>query len=234
LPLFLTILLLTSCPAAVRAAQPLSDATPPAANKPVAAEADKPAAAEQTPGQAKKKAVPTNYASIVQQRPGQNTLVIDYLWKVHDKTSVEVRLVPTDEAESAIVAPLYFLSEYLRGDVPKKVYHCLDAGGDHDVIESFTKDKTEFRVVGLRNSLGRPAVMVVPRDMAVKKHGKEAEFVPSLRAVFLTLDCWAVNDRMLTLDVPREGFSKPGQLHVWFMRGERVLWEEAVAWPGRK
>ena len=42
-----------------------------------------------------------------------------------------------------------------------------------------------------------------------------------------------VPDTVCPLDLPRDSFSQRGQLHVWFLRGGRVLWEETVAWPGK-
>ena len=115
----------------------------------------------------------------------------------------------------------------------KKVYHCLDGADDSDMVDSLLLDKIDFHIIARRNSLGRPAVLVVPEDKATKLHGKEAEFTAAIRAVFPLLDAWAVNDRLLTLDLPRDSFSQRGQLHVWFLRGSRVMWEETVAWPGK-
>jgi len=37
---------------------------------------------------------------------------------------------------------------------------------------------------------------------------------------------------MLNLDLPPEYFAEPGMLFVWFLRGEKVLWQEVEAWPG--
>ncbi len=177
-------------------------------------------------------AAATSFASIVRQRSGLRTLAIDYPWKIHRDASVEVRLVTDDNAASALVSPLYFVSEYFKGDVARKVYHCLDAAADRERSESFLQDKTEFKIIGRRNSLGRAAVLVNPQDKSKRLHGKEPHFVASSKAIFLLLDCWAVNDKLLTLDLPRESFAKSGQLHVWFLRGGRALWEETLAWPG--
>ena len=53
-------------------------------------------------------------------------------------------------------------------------------------------------------------------------------------AAYLQLDNWAVNNETLTLDLAREEFAKPGTLYVWFFRGDRVVWEEQIRWPGYK
>ena len=151
----------------------------------------------------KKKPIPTNFVSIVSGRAGTQTLVIAYPWKIHQQASVEVRLLTGEHAEGTIVTPLYFTSEYFKGQMWKKIYHCLDGAADSDMADSLLLDKIDFHIIARRNSLGRPAVLVIPEDKATKLHGKEAEFTAALRAVFPLLDAWAVNDRLLTLDLPR-------------------------------
>ena len=182
----------------VRADPPEETATPAAA----------PAAAKQ--------ANRTSFVSLVRAR-GQQTLMIDYRWKLHPDASVEVRLLPAD-AGAATVSPLYFVSEYLKGDVSRKVFHCLDAADTREAVESFTEDKIDFQVIGLRNSLGRPAVLVLARDVPPPSHGKQSKPVESPKAVFVLLDCLALGDHSLSLDLPRDRFAQAGLLHVWFLR----------------
>ena len=79
--------------------------------------------------------------------------------------------------------------------------------------------------MGAKNSLGRTAVSVVPYN-----EGEDPEQRPG--AVFLQLDAWSINDHSLSLDLPREVFKAKGTLFVWFLRGEKVLWEERISWPG--
>ena len=50
--------------------------------------------------------------------------------------------------------------------------------------------------------------------------------------VFPQLDVWAVDEGHLNFDLPPDVFEKPGKLFVWFLRGNRLLWEEQVDWPG--
>ena len=158
--------------------------------------------------------------------------MIDYRWKLYPATSVEVRLVAPDDTKG-IVVPLYFVSEYFRGDVSRKAFHCLDGAEQRETVESFVKDKIDFEIVGRRNSLGRPAVLVLPHEQVEKRPGsKEAEVVPDPRAVFLMLDSWSLGDRTLSLDLPPEGFSQAGLLHVWFSCVDRAVWEETIPWPG--
>ena len=101
---------------------------------------------------AAKQANRTSFVSLVRAR-GQQTLMIDYRWKLHPDASVEVRLLPAD-AGAATVSPLYFVSEYLKGDVSRKVFHCLDAADTREAVESFTEDKIDFQVIGLREFAG--------------------------------------------------------------------------------
>jgi hypothetical protein len=165
---------------------------------------------------------------------GRQTLAIQYRWKVHENASVEVRLVPAERAEGTFVLPLDFVGQYLSSrtkpksyetDLQQKVYRCLDRAGDEGQTETFEKDKMGFRIIGQRNSLGRPAVYVLAYN-AGKPPQERADIV------FLHLASWAVADDRLSLDLPPEIFGKPGKLFVWFLRGNRLLWEEQVPWPG--
>jgi hypothetical protein len=124
-----------------------------------------------------------------------------------------------------MVVPVNFVGEHFKGKVQERVYKCLDGAGDLAVTDSFTKDKMVYKIIGERNSLGHPSVHVLPYN----EGGAPADRPDS---VFLQLDTWAVNDRLLSLDMPREVFGKRGTLFVWFFRGDRLLWEEKVDWPG--
>jgi hypothetical protein len=166
----------------------------------------------------------TSFATALKGRGGQRTLLIEYLWKAHRNGSVEVRMA-ADASAAASLSPFYFVGDYLKGPVTVKVDRCLDRADDLGGAESFTKDKMDFKIIGQKNSLGKPSVMVIPSPVGMNPAKRPA-------AVFLALESWAVNDRMLTLDLPRDLFAKPGTLQVWFLRGEKVLWEERVAWPG--
>jgi hypothetical protein len=178
-----------------------------------------------------KKGNATSYVSLVKDRSGRPTLMINYRWKLYPATSVEVRLAAPDEAPAKVV-PLFFVREYFQGDVSRKVFHCLDEAEQRETVESFLKDNMDFHIVGRRNSLGRPAVLVAPRDKVAKAPGAPPDFVPSPKAAFLLLDCWSLGDRTLSLDLPPENFTAAGLLHVWFLRSDHVLWEETLPWPG--
>ncbi|MGD0899647.1 MAG: hypothetical protein ABR915_17590, partial [Thermoguttaceae bacterium] len=206
----------------------LSAAEPPREAAPVA---ENPAAPPPHTGKLSLKTHPT-LVTVIEGRGGRKTLAIEYRWKVHAGASVEVRLVPADRAEGTFVTPLDFVGEYLKSssppkaaeaDLQRKIYHCLDRAGDEGLTETFEKDKMAFRIVGRRNSLGRGAVSVLAYPV-----GKTPEERADI--VFLELSSWAVADDRLNLDLPPEVFAKRGTLFVWFLRGNRLLWEEQVGW----
>jgi hypothetical protein len=187
------------------------------------------------------------YTSIVQDRPGQQTLVVHYRWKAHARASIEVRLVPPQRAEKVMVSPLYFYGDYFKGKAEEKFYRCLDAA-ERGATDSFLKDKIDFKIVAERNSLGRAAAVVLPfNPKAPRDRGNEDTWNrPTI--LFPLLAPWAIDDRTLALDLPRDvpykaesdelekrlqAFSRPGRLHVWFLRGDKVLWEDQLDWPGQ-
>jgi hypothetical protein len=173
---------------------------------------------------------------------GQQILAVHYPWKACTKPSVEVRLVPDkpakpdNESKPAKLnevkaneppVPTYFVGQFMKGDKEDKVYEILTQASDRPHDWSFTQDKTVYRVVGTKNLLGMGAVHVLsyPEDSTPDK---------SPAATFLELSSWAIDNKKLSLELPRAAFSQSGTLHVWFLRGETVLWEDQVAWPGFK
>ena len=163
--------------------------------------------------------------AVVKEHTGRQVLAIHYPWKVHEKASIEVRLMPGKRAEGTSVVPVFFVAEHCKGELKQKLYRYLDAAADTGITDSFTKDKMVYQIVAERNSLGRPSLHVLPYN-----EGSTPDQRPG--AVFLQLDCWAINDRMLSLDMPRDVFVKSGKLSVWFLRGDKVVWEEKIDWPG--
>ena len=166
------------------------------------------------------------YIDVISDRGGHHTLVINYRWRLHPRASVEVRMIPAERAAGgARVVPVFFVSEQLKGEVEKKVHRSAERGNEVATTESFTKDKMVYKITGERNSLGRTAVSVLPYN---------EEETPADRpgAVFLQLDDWGLTDDLLYLDMPHEAFAAPGTMFVWFLRGERLIWEAKVPWPG--
>ena len=165
---------------------------------------------------------------------GQKTLTINFRWSLYPKALVEVRLLPDPEgkganaeAKGATVTPIYF-SEQLTAKVRDDLYDCLDHPGEGGRTHSFTKDKIVYKMMGRRNSLGNQGVRVEVHREGTKGPGKH------LGTVYLQLDTWAVDQESFSLDLARDEYAKPGTLFVWFFRGDRLVWDEQIRWPGYK
>jgi hypothetical protein len=163
--------------------------------------------------------------SIVRQVTGQRALMIDYPWQVHAKPSVEIRLVTGDQADTSAVRPLFFVAEMMKGEVLVKVQQCLQAAFEAGTTRQVSKDGVDLDILGRRNSLGQPAVCVAART-------KKDDPAPGVSGVFCLLDSWAKDRHTLCLDLPQEYFDKPGDLYIWFLRGDTVLWRDRADWPG--
>jgi len=171
------------------------------------------------------------HLSLFELEEGLPLLVVDYPWKVHAKTSIEVQLVPSG-AEPGRIEPFLFRHRFFHGGVLVAAYECLDEAARSPASITFTEDETDWEIVGGRNDLGRPAIRVLRRYSAEDRRSLGGD--PGALAVFLFLEHWAVRPDRLHLELPARDFAGPGTLHVWFLRGERVLWTETLAWPGRK
>lgn len=170
-------------------------------------------------------------------------LLISYPWKVHRRPSVEIRLVTGKEGDTAAVRPLFFLSDYMKGEVTVAVYRCQDEAAGAPVRESLTEKEVGFEILGRRNSLAKPSVCVVHRFAADEPPPGTAADEPTpdatadepaygTAAVYCLLPAWAINKRLLRLDLPRQDFAKPGKMHVWFLREGTIVWKETLDWPG--
>jgi len=186
------------------------------------------AAAEAPPSDppATRRSESVSCVSVVQRRDGDRVLVVSYPWKLHLRPSVEVRLVTGKDPGPAVVRPLFFVKQYMKGEVPAILYRCEDKAASRRVRESVKAEGDDFEVVGRLNRLERPAVCVVHRF-------PEDQPAPGVTAVFCLLSPWAINERLLHLDLPQGDFAKPGTLYVWFLRDDAVLWREVVQWPGQ-
>ena len=162
---------------------------------------------------------------IIPERSGLKTLIIHFRWSLFPNASIELRLVPSLESKGATVAPIYF-SEHLKGTVREALYTCLDHLGEGGRTHSFTKDKMVYNIIGRRNSLGNQGVHV-------QVHPEDSDaLAANPAAAYLQLDTWAVDAETLSLDMARDEFAKSGTLFVWFFRGDKVVWEEQIRWPG--
>ena len=167
----------------------------------------------------------TSYVSILKEGPGRRVLVINYPWRVHAKPSVEVRLVTKEDADPSGIRPLFFVKDYLKGQVLLDVYRSQDEGAGAGASRGLRENQIDLKILGRRNSLGKPSVC------AARKAPSDGP-APGAVAAFCLLPSWSINKSWLQLDLPREYFAEPGKLYVWFLRDGRVLWEETENWPG--
>ena len=151
-------------------------------------------------------------------------VAIHYPWARHEKPCVEVRLLEATP-EAAQSRPLYFLTEYMKGTNLVAIYRCEELSEELPAATQFTRDGVDFLVEGRRNLLGRPSVLV---------RARAAEPGPryGTRAVFCMLHAWAIDGKLLYLELPPGDFGQPGQIEVIFYRGEDILWQEMAEWPG--
>jgi hypothetical protein len=167
----------------------------------------------------------TRGVSLGRRPSGEPFLAIHYPWKVHAQPSVEVRLVTGEDPDPSGIRPLFFIKEFMKGEVSVKIYRAEDEAAGAGAKLPLKEKEIDFEILGRRNSLGKPAVCVarrVPGD----------DPAPGTGVVFCRLPSWSVNKRLLWLDLPREYFAEPGKIHVWFLRADKVLWAEQVDWPG--
>ena len=205
------------------------------------------------PARRKTGARPTSM-DIIPVPGGQKTLTIHCRWSSFPEASIEVRLVPGPAASKRVsVSPINF-SEHLKDKVREALFTCLDHTGEGGRTYSFTKNQITYTMIGRRNSLGNQGVHVqvqpeggdtrpqspakpLPAGASVKGPPPPADMDspdPNPAAAFLQLDTWAVDRDTLSLDLARDEFAKSGTLYVWFFRGDRVVWEEQIRWPGYK
>jgi hypothetical protein len=234
--------------------QPVADqapAQPKADAEKADADADAEKADAEQPKQPKSGARPTSMA-IISEPDGLKTLTIHFRWSLFPNATVEVRLVPDPVPKGVEVAPVYF-SEHLKGTVRDALYKCLDHPGEGGKTHSFTKDKIVYKMIGRRNSLGNQGVHVQVRPEEGEKLQRSPPKTPldarvqapprlddsdkdkteeKPAAAYLQLDTWAVDPETLSLDLARDEFPKAGKLFVWFFRGDQIVWEEQIRWPG--
>jgi hypothetical protein len=168
-----------------------------------------------------------SYVSLAKRRDGNQALVISYPWRVYRRASVEVRLVTGKDPGPAVVRPLFFVKQYMQGTIAATLYQCEDKATNARLRRTVTAEGVKFEVVGERNRLERPAVCAVHRF-------PDGQPAPGVGAVFCLLSPWAINERLLYLDLPQEDFAQLGTLYVWFLRDDAVLWREVLPWPGYK
>jgi len=173
----------------------------------------------------------TNYVSIESPAGGEPMLVVRYPWTKHKDPSVEVRTYVEGEVESLRVRPLHFRHDFMTPEISKAVYDCQTSAESVRTLIDFDMREIEFVGLGDRNQLGRAAVCLTCRTKVLKPN---RELFPDLarRAAFPLLASWAVDDETLFLSLPDLNFAEPAKMRVFFLRGDTIVWSEAVKWPG--
>jgi hypothetical protein len=182
---------------------------------------ENPASAE-----AEKSSAP-NYVSINRSSSGENMLLVKYPWSTHAKASIEVRLVTEKKDYSARAKPTRFMANYFNAETAKHVFRLEDEALKRPANEKIEAGGMKWDIIGHSNHLGQAAVWIV------NKLDPEND-ATGAAAVLCKPDPWSINDRTLLIDLPREFFDKPGKMYVWFLRGDQILWQNEVMWPGRR
>jgi hypothetical protein len=167
------------------------------------------------------------FVSVDKTSTGATVLQVKYPWRIHDKASIEVRLVTDKKDYGARVRPLRFAMLRFDDDATHRILRTLDESIDHPSKWKTKAGDLDWEIIGRANHLGHAAEWFVhtpPKDSSVV----------GTTAVFFPPDPWAIGDRLLSLDLPREAFAEEGKLYIWFLRGDRVLWQEELMWPGQK
>jgi hypothetical protein len=169
----------------------------------------------------------TNYVSVDKTPAGENVLLISYPWRTHAKASVEVRLITDKKDFDARVKPLRFAMVRFDDDTNRRILSTFDEAVDRPSTWKAEAGGLKWEIIGHSNHFGRAATWFVNTPVKDGPH-------VGITAAFYPPDPWAINDRLLSLDLPRDGFDQPGKLYIWFLRGDRILWQEELVWPGQK
>jgi hypothetical protein len=169
---------------------------------------------------------------VVQDASGSPLLLVDYPWARHENPSIEVRMnAPGEQDDRSRIQPLAFVDRLMKGDVTVDIYTCQEKAATLRSAKAFSSGQIDFTIIGDRNLLGMPAVCVACRTPSTAS-GAESQKAP--RAIFPLLRPWASDDHTLILELPKEYFASPCTIRVWFLRRDRTVWSEKLAWPGQK
>jgi hypothetical protein len=169
------------------------------------------------------------HVSLVKHRSGAPVLLMEYPWKVHARASIELRLVTGDNPQPVEAPPLYFLQTRMKkaNDAVQRCYSHASEAGEKAPFK--TDDGIDLEIIGRRNVLEKPSLYVVER---IKADKKDEGATAGAAAALIMLDSWAMNEKLLYVDLPPDAFAAPGKLHVWFLRADKPLWKEVIDWPG--
>ena len=157
-------------------------------------------------------------------------LRINYPWKAYSRASVEVRFFSPTQADDERIRPLFFRSRYWNGQLLHRGYDCLLRASDVPVQESFSSNAEKWHLVADRFVLGRPGLYVVREIPADPRLRTESTTV----VIYPLLEHWAADHTQLCLELPGRYYPQSGQLRIWFLRDNRIVWTQKLAWPGMK
>jgi hypothetical protein len=186
-------------------------------------------------------------------------LEIQTPWTVYTKPSIELRMLAPDEPDTQEIRPLAFVGAVMKGALTNAVYKALEDVTELPLVRTMKWRDGEFQIAGFKNYLDRDAIRIlyVPisteeerakaQEAAIlsgatataakaadgdKKAGSDDRAKVPPRTIFYFLKSWAIDPETLRLELPAKQYGKPGRLRVWFLRGDSVVWQQTVEWPG--
>ncbi|MCS7304530.1 MAG: hypothetical protein NZ602_05410 [Thermoguttaceae bacterium] len=157
-------------------------------------------------------------------------LRIRYPWKAYTRASVEIRFFSHTEVDDERIQPQFVRARYWKGELLQKAYQCLLEASDVPVHKKISTDGLQWHLVADRSLLGRPALRIIreiPADPRLRTQSAVA-------VVYPLLEQWAEDDSQLYLELPGQYYSQPGQMRIWFLRDQHVVWAQKLRWPGLK
>ena len=168
-----------------------------------------------------------SHVSLLPSPKGGNALLVEYPWQTHRQASLEICVVP-NMAETALPRrPLRLVSSHVRGDAKADYYRAWDRGSAGAAVRSLPLGDATWDLIAGINWRGTSGVCATRKIF-------EKDAVTATWAVFWPLEPWSVDSRELRLELPPGQFREAGQMHVWFLRGEKVLWQQRLSWPGEE
>ncbi|MDO4569022.1 MAG: hypothetical protein Q4D38_01395 [Planctomycetia bacterium] len=190
---------------------------------------------------------PTKYVSVVKLPDGEPILRLEYPCEIHQKTSLEVRILHNETKENlSQTKPLYFEHDWLklydaRGiQVQDELAHCF-LSDDSDYVsrrmELFDPD-AELTFLGWRNRFEKreSIVRVVMENPRIDKEETTLVYPDASRCCVGVPPSKEAPSNAVAYGYELIGtdFDAPCDLVVWLLRGKGVLVQEVVRWPGRK
>jgi hypothetical protein len=172
-----------------------------------------------------------DYVSVEKISSGENVLAVRYPWKKHEKASLEVRLIPDKNDFAARVKPLRLASMRIEPETQKHIFKMFDDALTRPSTWSAEIGGIRWEIFAQANYRDRGAYWFITTPEKGAK--KENEFFGNA-AVFTLLDPWVIDNRLMMFDLPRKYFGKPGKMYVWFLRGDRIVWQQELMWPGQQ